>query len=109
LVPLLGQWPERGLEPFPQCLRASTTKTLTQGFFVALLEKVCDAGTIKEKPAVPISETVDVLPAPSAVAEENAELSDAEKLMFTTGDTTDDSSSKKKRRKRKKKKAAKAE
>ncbi|XP_047218248.1 probable 28S rRNA (cytosine-C(5))-methyltransferase [Girardinichthys multiradiatus] len=109
LVPLLGQWPERGLEPLPQCLRASTTKTLTQGFFVALLEKVCDAGTLKEKPAVPKSETVDVLPAP-AVAEENAELSDTEKLMFTAGDTTDDSSSKKKRRKRKKKKkAAKAE
>ncbi|KAK5599943.1 hypothetical protein CRENBAI_012972 [Crenichthys baileyi] len=116
LVPLLAQWPERGLEPLPQCLRASTTKTLTQGFFVALLEKVCDAGSIKEKPAVPISETVDVLPAPSAVApseaaEENAESSDAEeKLTFTAVDTTDDSSSKKKRRKRKKKKkAAKAE
>ncbi|XP_010891877.1 probable 28S rRNA (cytosine-C(5))-methyltransferase isoform X2 [Esox lucius] len=39
LVPLLQQWPERGLSPLTHCLRASTTKTLTHGFFVALLER----------------------------------------------------------------------
>ncbi|XP_055731065.1 probable 28S rRNA (cytosine-C(5))-methyltransferase [Salvelinus fontinalis] len=39
LVPLLQQWPERGLAPLTKCLRASTTKTLTHGFFVALLER----------------------------------------------------------------------
>ncbi|XP_054637629.1 probable 28S rRNA (cytosine-C(5))-methyltransferase isoform X2 [Dunckerocampus dactyliophorus] len=39
LVPLLSQWPERGLQPLTQCLRASITKTRTHGFFVAMLEK----------------------------------------------------------------------
>ncbi|KPP71203.1 putative methyltransferase NSUN5 [Scleropages formosus] len=39
LVHLLPTWPERGLAPLTQCLRASTTKTLTQGFFVAVLER----------------------------------------------------------------------
>lgn len=43
LVPLLPQWPERGLEPLSQCLRASTSKTRTHGFFVALLEKHSEA------------------------------------------------------------------
>ncbi|XP_076876393.1 28S rRNA (cytosine-C(5))-methyltransferase [Brachyhypopomus gauderio] len=39
LVHLLPQWPERGNAPLGQCLRASTTKTLTHGFFVAVLER----------------------------------------------------------------------
>ncbi|KAL4647668.1 putative 28S rRNA (cytosine-C(5))-methyltransferase [Arapaima gigas] len=39
LVSLLPSWPERGLPPLTQCLRASTSKTLTHGFFVALLER----------------------------------------------------------------------
>ncbi|XP_035391743.1 probable 28S rRNA (cytosine-C(5))-methyltransferase [Electrophorus electricus] len=39
LVHLLPQWPERGNAPLAQCLRASTTKTLTHGFFVAILER----------------------------------------------------------------------
>ncbi|XP_048837740.1 probable 28S rRNA (cytosine-C(5))-methyltransferase isoform X1 [Brienomyrus brachyistius] len=39
LIPVLPSWPERGLEPLTQCLRASTTHTLTHGFFVALLER----------------------------------------------------------------------
>ncbi|XP_062846645.1 28S rRNA (cytosine-C(5))-methyltransferase-like, partial [Trichomycterus rosablanca] len=38
LVRLLPEWPERGLEPLAQCLRASVTKTLTHGFFVAMLK-----------------------------------------------------------------------
>lgn len=52
LVPLLAQWPERGLQSFSQCLRASTDKTLTHGFFVALLEKHADVGDEKLEPAV---------------------------------------------------------
>lgn len=39
LIPVLPSWPERGLEPLTQCVRASTTHTLTHGFFVALLER----------------------------------------------------------------------
>lgn len=54
LVPLLAEWPERGLEPLPQCLRASTAKTLTHGFFVALLEKHSEPGNTKQELAVQI-------------------------------------------------------
>ncbi|XP_073685288.1 28S rRNA (cytosine-C(5))-methyltransferase [Garra rufa] len=43
LVHLLPNWPERGHEPFTQCLRASTAKTRTHGFFVAMLER-CPPG-----------------------------------------------------------------
>ncbi|KAM9344428.1 28S rRNA (cytosine-C(5))-methyltransferase [Pholidichthys leucotaenia] len=56
LVPLLPQWPERGLEPLSQCLRASTKKTCTQGFFVALLERDCEAGNAKQEPAALMSD-----------------------------------------------------
>uniref|UniRef100_A0A8C2FKA9 SAM-dependent MTase RsmB/NOP-type domain-containing protein n=1 Tax=Cyprinus carpio TaxID=7962 RepID=A0A8C2FKA9_CYPCA len=36
LVYLLPNWLERGHEPFTECLRASTAKTRTHGFFVAI-------------------------------------------------------------------------
>ncbi|XP_056095589.1 probable 28S rRNA (cytosine-C(5))-methyltransferase [Rhinichthys klamathensis goyatoka] len=39
LVHLLPNWHERGHNPFTQCLRASTAKTRTHGFFVAMLER----------------------------------------------------------------------
>ncbi|KAG1970301.1 probable 28S rRNA (cytosine-C(5))-methyltransferase [Pimephales promelas] len=39
LVHLLPNWHERGHDPFTQCLRASTAKTRTHGFFVAMLER----------------------------------------------------------------------
>ncbi|KAM9455968.1 28S rRNA (cytosine-C(5))-methyltransferase isoform 2-T2 [Clarias gariepinus] len=39
LIHLLPEWPERGHDPLTQCLRASTTKTFTHGFFVAMLER----------------------------------------------------------------------
>uniref|UniRef100_A0A8C1U3D7 NOP2/Sun RNA methyltransferase 5 n=1 Tax=Cyprinus carpio TaxID=7962 RepID=A0A8C1U3D7_CYPCA len=39
LVYLLPNWLERGHEPFTECLRASTAKTRTHGFFVAMLER----------------------------------------------------------------------
>uniref|UniRef100_A0A3Q4C0P1 SAM-dependent MTase RsmB/NOP-type domain-containing protein n=1 Tax=Mola mola TaxID=94237 RepID=A0A3Q4C0P1_MOLML len=52
LVPVLPQWPERGLEPLTQCLRASITKTRTHGFFVALLEKQSDTGNKEQEPVL---------------------------------------------------------
>lgn len=52
LVSLLPQWPERGLEPLTQCLRASTQKTRTHGFFVALFEGNNNARTKVQKPEV---------------------------------------------------------
>uniref|UniRef100_UPI0037E71662 28S rRNA (cytosine-C(5))-methyltransferase isoform X2 n=1 Tax=Semicossyphus pulcher TaxID=241346 RepID=UPI0037E71662 len=54
LIPLLAQWPERGLHPLTQCLRASTTKTRTHGFFVALLEKHSEARKRMQEPEVQI-------------------------------------------------------
>ncbi|XP_017343993.1 probable 28S rRNA (cytosine-C(5))-methyltransferase [Ictalurus punctatus] len=39
LIHLLPEWPERGRDPLTQCLRASTTKTFTHGFFIAMLER----------------------------------------------------------------------
>lgn len=52
LVSLLPQWPERGQEPFTQCLRASIQKTRTHGFFVALFEKLRCAGIKDRKPVI---------------------------------------------------------
>ncbi|XP_051914945.1 probable 28S rRNA (cytosine-C(5))-methyltransferase [Hippocampus zosterae] len=43
LVPLLPEWPERGLPRLAQCLRASVNGTRTHGFFVALLERCNEA------------------------------------------------------------------
>lgn len=43
LVPVLPQWPERGLQPLSQCLRAGPTSTRTHGFFVALLQRRTEA------------------------------------------------------------------
>lgn len=47
LVHLLPNWHERGHDPFTQCLRASTAKTRTHGFFVAMLER-CPPQTDEE-------------------------------------------------------------
>lgn len=43
LVSVLPQWPERGLQPLSQCLRASPSSTRTHGFFVALLQRRTEA------------------------------------------------------------------
>ncbi|KAF7701140.1 probable 28S rRNA (cytosine-C(5))-methyltransferase isoform X1 [Silurus meridionalis] len=53
LVHLLPEWPERGCDPLMQCLRASTTKTFTHGFFVAMLERQATPNTesFDKKPA----------------------------------------------------------
>ncbi|XP_008287455.1 28S rRNA (cytosine-C(5))-methyltransferase [Stegastes partitus] len=110
LVPLLAQWPERGLEPLSQCLRASTTKTRTHGFFVALLEKHREAGNVKQEAVVQISEqeeTPDHPPAceiKPAASEEESEASEMEDTLTPEAGQTDSTPSKKKRRKRKKKK-----
>ncbi|GAA6220070.1 probable 28S rRNA (cytosine-C(5))-methyltransferase [Lates japonicus] len=113
LVPLLAQWPERGLEPLTKCLRASTTKTRTHGFFVALLEKHSEAGSTKQGQPVQMSEPETTAHAPPA-CEETPEASEMEDKPTPAADEvnsrqTDTTPGKKKRRKRKKKKAATAE
>ncbi|XP_029994519.1 28S rRNA (cytosine-C(5))-methyltransferase isoform X2 [Sphaeramia orbicularis] len=112
LVPLLPQWPERGLEPFTQCLRASTSKTRTHGFFVALLEKRSESEPVDQEPAVQISSEVtshsppkgEKRPAPSP---EESEASDTEEKPEPAAEQMNDAQAKK-RRKRKKKKKKKA-
>ncbi|MCI4388198.1 hypothetical protein PGIGA_G00082740 [Pangasianodon gigas] len=75
LIHLLPEWPERGRDPLKQCLRASTTKTFTHGFFVAMLERQ----------ATPNSESLDEQPPsisePSAGEEEQVEASVDEQLQ----------------------------
>ncbi|XP_034027602.1 probable 28S rRNA (cytosine-C(5))-methyltransferase [Thalassophryne amazonica] len=56
LVPLLLQWPERGLDPLTQCLRASTATTRTHGFFVALLEKHAKTANKNKQSALQMSD-----------------------------------------------------
>ncbi|XP_061841532.2 28S rRNA (cytosine-C(5))-methyltransferase isoform X1 [Nerophis lumbriciformis] len=57
LVDVLPEWPERGLHPVSQCVRASVSKTRTQGFFVAVLERCHPAGHVT--PPLQISRLVD--------------------------------------------------
>ncbi|XP_029912132.1 28S rRNA (cytosine-C(5))-methyltransferase [Myripristis murdjan] len=120
LVPLLAQWPERGLEPLTQCLRASATKTRTHGFFVALLEKHSGAGSPnQEQAAQTISSGSHVKPGgasagvekPAAPPEEPSEdETEATEDKPAPADGHADGTAAKKRRKRKrKKKLAKAE
>lgn len=49
LVHLLPHWPERGLPPHTHCLRASTTKTLTHGFFVAMFERQANGSQVDQQ------------------------------------------------------------
>ncbi|XP_037833139.1 probable 28S rRNA (cytosine-C(5))-methyltransferase isoform X2 [Kryptolebias marmoratus] len=110
LVHLLPQWPERGLEPLPQCLRASATKTLTHGFFVALLEKHSAAASAKQQPVLQKSDAAATPSGLSVMEEEpaasggNSEASDSEERLTPTAGETDSQSTKRKKRKRKKKK-----
>ncbi|XP_020493834.2 probable 28S rRNA (cytosine-C(5))-methyltransferase [Labrus bergylta] len=112
LVPLLAQWPERGLPPLNQCLRASTDKTRTHGFFVALLEKYTDAGKTKQKPEVQTSipeETPQDLSQGEerpAGSEEESEASEADDKPTPAAVQTGSTPGKKKKRKKKKKKTA---
>ncbi|XP_060764991.1 probable 28S rRNA (cytosine-C(5))-methyltransferase isoform X2 [Neoarius graeffei] len=89
LIHLLPEWPERGHDPLTQCLRASTTKTFTHGFFVAMLERQ----------ATPKRESLDEQPpsiSESSDEEEPIEVSVDEQLQPPTA--------KKRRRNRKKSK-----
>lgn len=110
LVPLLPQWPERGLEPLTQCLRASTSKTRTHGFFVALLEKYAEAGKLQQEPAVQISDSQVTPRSPPAsekrpaASSEESEASETEDKPTPAAGQTESTPGKKKRRKRKKKK-----
>ncbi|KAM6981923.1 28S rRNA (cytosine-C(5))-methyltransferase [Tautogolabrus adspersus] len=118
LVPLLAQWPERGLPPLNQCLRASTEKTRTHGFFVALLEKYTGAGETKQEPEVQTSEPEETphdlsqgeeRPAGEkrpAGSEEESEASDTEDKPTPAAEQTSSTPGKKKRKKKKKKKKA---
>uniref|UniRef100_H2LEG1 NOP2/Sun RNA methyltransferase 5 n=1 Tax=Oryzias latipes TaxID=8090 RepID=H2LEG1_ORYLA len=98
LVPLLPQWPERGLAPLSQCLRASTSKTRTHGFFVALLEKHSEALSSTLQLADQIRSTPFYL-SKKTVALEASDPEDPQ-----TPNTEDAPSGKRKRPKRKKKK-----
>ncbi|XP_037628437.1 probable 28S rRNA (cytosine-C(5))-methyltransferase isoform X1 [Sebastes umbrosus] len=77
LVNLMSQWPERGLEPLTQCLRASTTKTRTHGFFVALLEKYSEAANKEQEPVVQISEP-EVMPLSPSTCQKSPAASEEE-------------------------------
>ncbi|XP_028265783.1 28S rRNA (cytosine-C(5))-methyltransferase [Parambassis ranga] len=115
LVPLLAQWPERGLEPLSQCLRASTTKTRTHGFFVALLEKHSGGGDSKQEAVVQMSGPETTLHSPPAgekrhtASEDESEVSEVEDKLTPTAGQTDSTASKKKRKRNRKKKKKKAE
>ncbi|XP_067382144.1 probable 28S rRNA (cytosine-C(5))-methyltransferase isoform X1 [Channa argus] len=110
VVHALAHWPERGLEPLSQCLRASTSKTRTHGFFVALLEKHSMSRDMKLGTAVQMSHQ-DVAPQSLTVcgkrppASEDSEAPETEEQQ-TAAEGQTDSTSGKKKRKRKKKKAA---
>ncbi|XP_040009851.1 probable 28S rRNA (cytosine-C(5))-methyltransferase [Xiphias gladius] len=111
LVPLLAQWPERGLEPVTQCLRASTTKTRTHGFFVALLEKHSEAGNRKQGQAVQISEPEAAAHGPPVACEKRPGAPETEDKPTPAADLvysgqTDSTPGKNRRKKRKKKKKA---
>ncbi|XP_041096887.1 probable 28S rRNA (cytosine-C(5))-methyltransferase [Polyodon spathula] len=95
LVPVLPSWPERGQAPLTQCLRASPGETLTNGFFVAMLERR-SPGEQEEEEELTSCEAVTSLPADSDVEAESHDPSPLEAGPAPTA-------SKKTRKKRKKK------
>ncbi|KAM9786183.1 28S rRNA (cytosine-C(5))-methyltransferase [Neosynchiropus ocellatus] len=99
LVHLLPVWPERGLQPLTQCLRASTSKTRTHGFFVALMEKHSDASTLAQEVT---SLTRDHLLAPGSEETRPAECPVESSGAEMNVTPTDGGTKKKKRRKKKK-------
>lgn len=113
LVPLLSQWPERGLEPLTQCLRASTAKTRTHGFFVALLEKHSEVGNLKQEPAAQISDACVTPHSPPTAedrpaASEESSASETEDKVVPAAEQAEGTHGKKRKRKRKRKKKTKA-
>ncbi|XP_060752332.1 probable 28S rRNA (cytosine-C(5))-methyltransferase [Tachysurus vachellii] len=69
LIHLLPEWPERGQDPLTECLRASTTKTFTHGFFVAMLVRQATPNTESSSKQPP------VISDPSVVVDEQTEVS----------------------------------
>ncbi|XP_029012317.1 probable 28S rRNA (cytosine-C(5))-methyltransferase [Betta splendens] len=104
LVPLLPQWPERGLEPLTQCLRASVSRTCTHGFFVALLEKAAGHGSSQVTAHGP--STCEKRPAGSA---DESGASETEEIQTPAAAQTDGTNGKKKKKRSRKKKKAAAE
>ncbi|KAL2094639.1 hypothetical protein ACEWY4_009358 [Coilia grayii] len=99
LVRLLPHWPERGLSPHTHCLRASTTKTLTHGFFVAMFERQSNGSQ-----AILSQQTQ---PSPSVVCPEGgtAEVEeDIREELCSPNEEQDSTAQKKKKRNRKRKK-----
>lgn len=111
LVHALAQWPERGLEPLTQCLRASTSKTRTHGFFVALLEKHSESGDTMQGTAVHMSpdvapQSLTVSETRPAASEEESEAPETEDKQTAAAGQSDSTSGKKKRKRKRKKAAA---
>ncbi|XP_038832512.1 28S rRNA (cytosine-C(5))-methyltransferase-like [Salvelinus namaycush] len=116
LVPLLQQWPERGLAPLTKCLRASTTKTLTHGFFVALLERHT-AQRLEEQASETLNPVAEMSPSSPSASKDIHEADvteggdEVQEPMSTTKDMdmaeeakpTETSGGVKKRRRKKKK------
>ncbi|XP_051539557.1 probable 28S rRNA (cytosine-C(5))-methyltransferase [Myxocyprinus asiaticus] len=100
LVHLLPNWLERGHDPFTQCLRASTTKTRTHGFFVAMLEK-CPPQTDGESTRI-----ITTLSTPGEEKQDTQQPSQPDEEQGNAENATleqpTNPSSKKKRRSRKK-------
>ncbi|XP_020796475.2 probable 28S rRNA (cytosine-C(5))-methyltransferase isoform X2 [Boleophthalmus pectinirostris] len=94
LVPVLPHWPERGLQPLTQCLRASPSTTRTHGFFVALLQRRTGTEPEQEPPA-PISAAVGKSVSPTLgqkrAAESESEASDTEDQPDPSSDPTNTS------------------
>uniref|UniRef100_A0A8C7KEX0 NOP2/Sun RNA methyltransferase 5 n=1 Tax=Oncorhynchus kisutch TaxID=8019 RepID=A0A8C7KEX0_ONCKI len=111
LVPLLLQWPERGLAPLTKCLRASTTKTLTHGFFVALLERHT-AERLEEQASETLNPVAEMSPSSPSASKDIHEVQEpisttkdidmAEEAKPTEENTETSGGVKKKRKKKKK-------
>ncbi|XP_076129569.1 28S rRNA (cytosine-C(5))-methyltransferase [Alosa pseudoharengus] len=94
LVKLFPQWPERGLSPHTQCLRASSTKTLTHGFFVAMFERQAPGSQAMNQ---------QILPSPMVVPPVGGSLEaeeDVEEELCSPEEEQQNSSAKKRKRNR---------
>ncbi|XP_056592427.1 probable 28S rRNA (cytosine-C(5))-methyltransferase [Triplophysa dalaica] len=100
LVNLLPNWPERGHDPFKQCLRANPAKTRTHGFFVALLEKRSPQRVGEN---VPITTTLPTGGEEKQdIQQSNAPDEEQENSETVSKDPTNSGSKKKRKRNRKK-------
>ncbi|XP_077371278.1 28S rRNA (cytosine-C(5))-methyltransferase [Festucalex cinctus] len=109
LVPLLAEWPERGLPPLSQCLRASVNGTRTHGFFVALLERCNKVENLMPQVTVQIRHPEMTAVCPLAcdktteATPNESEASEREDKARAAEDSAPSEKKTKKRRKRKKK------